>query len=83
MATDRAAKPAMRTVRRVRTPAGDPAWQVNGYREIKQLLTDPRLGGWHPQPGQAARYSKSVFNASRVGPTRRPSGLSKPGFGRC
>jgi pentalenolactone synthase len=61
MAADRAAEQTIDPVRRMRTPAGDPAWQVEGYREIKELLTDPRLGRSHPQPEQAARYSESSF----------------------
>ncbi|MDT7597086.1 MAG: hypothetical protein QOJ06_2632, partial [Pseudonocardiales bacterium] len=61
MAAERAAEQTTGPVRRVRTPAGDPAWQVDGYRQIKELLTDPRLGRSHPQPEQAARYSESGF----------------------
>lgn len=61
MAAEKAAKQTTGPVRRVRTPAGDPAWQVDGYREIKELLTDSRLGRSHPQPEQAARYSASGF----------------------
>jgi cytochrome P450 len=48
-------------VRRVQTPAGDPAWQIDGYRQIKRLLLDPRLGRSHPRPQQASRYSNSTF----------------------
>lgn len=48
-------------VRQVTTPAGDPAWLVTGYDRIKQLLTDPRLGMSHPDPGSAARLSGSVI----------------------
>jgi pentalenolactone synthase len=61
MAAEKAAEQTTGPVRRVRTPAGDPAWQVDGYRQIKELLTDPRLGRSHPQPEQAARYSESGF----------------------
>jgi cytochrome P450 len=61
MAADRAAEQTTGRVRRVRTPAGDPAWQVDGYRDIKELLTDRRLGRSHPQPEQASRYSESGF----------------------
>lgn len=49
------------TVRRVTTLAGDPAWLVSGYEKIRQLLTDPRLGLSHPEPGSAARLSESVI----------------------
>ena len=61
MAAERAVEQTTGPVRRVRTPAGDPAWQVDGYRQIKELLTDLRLGRSHPQPDQAARYSESGF----------------------
>jgi cytochrome P450 len=61
MVVDGAAEQTTGPVRRVRTPAGDLAWQVDGYQEIKDLLTDPRLGRSHPQPEQAARYSESGF----------------------
>jgi len=61
MTADGAAEQLTGPVRRVRTRIGDPAWQVDGYREIKELLTDPRLGRSHPQPEQAARYSESAF----------------------
>ena len=49
------------TVRQVTTPAGDPAWLVSGYDKIRQLLTDPRLGMSHPDPGTASRLSESVI----------------------
>ena len=61
MTEDRAADERPGLVQRVRTPAGDPAWQVSGYQQVKQLLLDPRLGRSHPQPQQASRYSNSVF----------------------
>ncbi|MGH3993795.1 MAG: cytochrome P450, partial [Pseudonocardiaceae bacterium] len=48
-------------VRRVITHAGDPAWRVGGYDNIRRLLTDPRLGMTHPDPGSAARLSESVI----------------------
>jgi pentalenolactone synthase len=74
MAAERAAQQTTGPVRRVRTPAGDPAWQVDGYRQIKELLTDPRLGRSHPQPEQAARYSESGFIGQPNGsdPETRP-----------
>lgn len=61
MSTDMAAEQPTGQVRRVRTPAGDSAWQVNRYHQIRELLTDPRLGRSHPQPEQASRYSTSSF----------------------
>jgi hypothetical protein len=83
MAAERAAEQTIDPVRRMRTPAGDPAWQVDGYREIKELLTDPRLGRSHPQPEQAARYSECGFIGQPSGSDPEPSGLSTPGFGGC
>src|SRR5258708_6668244 len=49
------------TVRRVTSPAGDPAWFVSGYETIERLLTDPRLGRSHPDPKQASRYSEAAI----------------------
>ena len=54
-------------VRRVRTPAGDPAWLVDGYDDVKALLADPRLGRSHPEPERAARYSESVIFGRPLG----------------
>jgi pentalenolactone synthase len=52
--------------RRIQTPAGDPAWQVSGYRDVRALLTDPRLGTSHPDPERAARASTSaIFGGPR------------------
>ncbi len=31
-------------VTRVTSPAGDPAWLVMGYAEVRQILGDPRFG---------------------------------------
>ena len=45
----------------VRTPAGDVAWLVTGYPEVKALLADPRLGRSHPDPDRAARISASAI----------------------
>ncbi|MDY7086241.1 MAG: cytochrome P450 [Actinomycetota bacterium] len=44
-------------VRRVRTPAGDHAWLITGYDQIKELLRDPRVGRSHPDPASRAQYS--------------------------
>ncbi len=48
-------------VRRVTTPAGDPAWLVTSYHDVKQLLNDPRLGRSHPDPARAPRYTDAVI----------------------
>ena len=54
-------------VRRVTTPAGDPAWLVTGYQHVKQLLNDPRLGRSHPDPDRAPRYTDSAIFGRPVG----------------
>jgi pentalenolactone synthase len=53
--------------RRVTTPAGDPAWQVTGFADVKALLGDPRLGRSHPQPERAARYSEAAIFGQAMG----------------
>jgi cytochrome P450 len=45
----------------VRTWAGDVAWLVTGYAEVKALLADARLGRSHPDPERAARISASAI----------------------
>jgi len=51
---------------RVRTPAGDPAWQVSRYADVRSLLTDDRLGMSHPDPERASRLSQSpLFGGPR------------------
>ncbi|MEO3873533.1 cytochrome P450 [Nonomuraea sp. B12E4] len=46
-------------ITRLITPAGDPAWLVTGYEEVKQLFSDPRLGRSHPVPERAAQLVRS------------------------
>ncbi|WP_033289309.1 cytochrome P450 [Amycolatopsis jejuensis] len=48
-----------RAVVPVRTYAGDDAWLVTRYAEIKDLLADPRLGRAHPDPENAPRFIDS------------------------
>jgi cytochrome P450 len=48
-------------IARVRTPAGDEAWMVTRYAEVKQLYGDARLGRSHPEPERAARISDSIL----------------------
>jgi cytochrome P450 len=55
------------TIHRVTTRAGDPAWQVTRYDEVKALLSDPRLGRSHPEPEHAARASQSAIFGGPVG----------------
>jgi cytochrome P450 len=54
-------------VHKVRTAAGDQAWLVTGYEEVRQLLADPRLGRSHPDPGSAARTGESVLFGGPLG----------------
>ncbi|MDT0266503.1 cytochrome P450 [Streptomyces sp. DSM 44915] len=47
-------------IQRVTTGTGDPAWLVTGYRTVRSLLTDDRLGRTHPRPESASRFSRSA-----------------------
>ncbi|MFS8097881.1 cytochrome P450 [Lentzea alba] len=50
----------------VTTPAGDPAWLVTRYEEVRLLLGDKRFGRSHPEPDKASR----IFTAAvQDGPT--------------
>jgi cytochrome P450 len=44
----------------VTTPAGDPAWLVTRFEEVRTLLGDKRLGRSHPEPERAARISHAA-----------------------
>jgi pentalenolactone synthase len=46
---------------KVRTAAGDEAWLVTRYDEVKALFADPRLGRSHPKPDEAAKISESAL----------------------
>ncbi|MFC4590792.1 cytochrome P450 [Sphaerisporangium corydalis] len=48
-------------ITRVRTQAGDEAWLVAGYEEVRRVLADDRLGRSHPDPDNAPRISSSVI----------------------
>jgi pentalenolactone synthase len=48
-------------ITRVRTPAGDEAWLITRYADVKSLLGDPRLGRSHPDPEHAPRISDSIL----------------------
>ena len=52
-------------VHRVRTRAGDEAWLVTGYEQVRQLLGDDRLGRAHPEPDRAARANDSAVYGGR------------------
>jgi cytochrome P450 len=56
-------------IRRVTTPAGDSAWLVTGYDDVKALLSDPRLDLSHAEPERAARVSRSAFGGPMGNPT--------------
>ncbi|MCP2246502.1 Cytochrome P450 [Lentzea aerocolonigenes] len=44
----------------VTTPAGDPAWLVTRYEEVRLLLGDKRFGRSHPEPERASRISTAA-----------------------
>lgn len=48
-------------IRWITTPAGDSAWFVSNYEDVKALMSDPRLGRSHPEPKRAARVSESAI----------------------
>ncbi|APU16613.1 MULTISPECIES: cytochrome P450 [Actinoalloteichus] len=48
-------------VHRVRTASGGEAWRVTGYRQVRQLLEDSRLGRSHPDPDNAARTGEAAM----------------------
>jgi pentalenolactone synthase len=54
-------------IHQIRTATGDPAWLVTGYKEVRQLLADPRLGRSHPDPGSAARTGQSALFGGPLG----------------
>jgi hypothetical protein len=47
-------------VRAVRTPAGEPAWLVSGYDEVRALIADSRLS-WTTSAAGASRYSQAAM----------------------
>ena len=54
-------------IRRVTTLAGDPAWLVTRYDDVKALLADQRLGRSHPDPTHAPRVSGSAIFGGPTG----------------
>jgi cytochrome P450 len=54
-------------IRKVTTLAGDPAWIVTGYDDVKALLADQRFGRSHPQPERASRVSSSMILGGPMG----------------
>lgn len=55
------------SVHEVRTDVGDRAWLVTSYAQVRQLLSDDRLGRSHPNPEQAARCGESVLFGGPMG----------------
>jgi pentalenolactone synthase len=55
------------SVQRVTTPAGDPAWLVSSYHDVRALLGDARLGRSHPDHEKASRYSQTVIVGRPIG----------------
>src|SRR5689334_5555305 len=45
----------------VTTPAGDPAWLVTGFEQVRAVFTDPRFGRSHPAPEEASALSDAAI----------------------
>jgi cytochrome P450 len=45
----------------VTTPTGDPAWLVTRFEEVRDLLSDKRLGRSHPEPERASRITTAAI----------------------
>jgi cytochrome P450 len=55
----------------VRTPAGDQAWLVTRYADVRELLDSPKLGRGHPDPEHAPRFSEAeVFGVANRGDSK-------------
>lgn len=52
---------AKRPIARIRTTAGDLAWLVTRYDDVKALASDPRIGMSHDNPADAPRFSNSAL----------------------
>ncbi|WP_103381433.1 cytochrome P450 [Pseudonocardia dioxanivorans] len=51
----------------VTTPAGDPAWLVTRFEEVRELLGDKRFGRSHPEPENAARITHAAIQDGPTG----------------
>ncbi|MFJ9558571.1 cytochrome P450 [Streptomyces fuscichromogenes] len=51
----------------VTTPAGDPAWLVTRFDEVRELLGDKRLGRSHPEPERASRITTAAVQEGPSG----------------
>ncbi|MEV7099547.1 cytochrome P450 [Amycolatopsis sp. NPDC051045] len=45
----------------VTTPAGDPAWLVTGFEQVRAVFGDPRFGRSHPAPEEASALSDAAI----------------------
>jgi len=45
----------------VTTPAGDPAWLVTAFDQVRDVFNDPRFGRSHPAPEQASALSDAAI----------------------
>ena len=52
---------------RVVTAAGDPAWLVTSYEQVREVFRDSRFGRSHPAPEQAARISDAALQSGPTG----------------
>ena len=52
---------------RVVTPAGDLAWLVTSYEQVREVFRDSRFGRSHPAPEQAARISNAALQSGPSG----------------
>ncbi len=51
----------------VTSPAGDPAWLVTGYAEVRQIFGDARFGRRHPTPETAPKVSEAAVAGGPIG----------------
>ncbi|MEV7393434.1 cytochrome P450 [Streptomyces sp. NPDC091215] len=51
----------------VTTPAGDPAWLVTRFEEVRDLLSDKRFGRSHPEPERASRITTAAVQEGPSG----------------
>ncbi|EWM17757.1 cytochrome P450, partial [Kutzneria sp. 744] len=52
---------------KVITPAGDPAWMITRFEQVRAIFTDPRFGRSHPRPEQASKVSDAVIFGGPAG----------------
>lgn len=54
-------------IRHVTTEAGDDAWLVTGYSNVRKMFCDKRLGRSHPSPDTAPRKTESTMFGGPIG----------------